>query len=143
MEAVTEFTPWASLFGGVLIGMAAILLMMFNGRIAGMTGIVSGLIPPFAVDWSWRAAFIIGAIGAPMVFLVSGGTVPFAVPLSNTALVIGGLIVGVGVYFGGGCTSGHGVCGMARVSTRSIAATVIFMITCFMTVYITRHVLGL
>lgn len=143
MEAVTEFTPWASLFGGVLIGMAAILLMMFNGRIAGMTGIVSGLIPPFAVDWSWRAAFIIGAIGAPMVFLVSGGTVPFAVPLSNTALIIGGLIVGVGVYFGGGCTSGHGVCGMARVSTRSIAATVIFMITCFMTVYITRHVLGL
>lgn len=143
METVTEFTPWASLFGGVLIGMAAILLMMFNGRIAGMTGIVSGLIPPFATDWSWRAAFIIGAIGAPMVFLGFGGTVPFAVPLSNTALVIGGLIVGVGVYFGGGCTSGHGVCGMARVSTRSIAATVIFMITCFITVYITRHVLGL
>jgi uncharacterized membrane protein YedE/YeeE len=143
METVTEFTPWASLFGGVLIGMAAILLMMFNGRIAGMTGIVSGLIPPFATDWSWRAAFIIGAIGAPMVFLGFGGAVPFAVPLSNTALVIGGLIVGVGVYFGGGCTSGHGVCGMARVSTRSIAATVIFMITCFITVYITRHVLGL
>lgn len=143
METVTEFTPWASLFGGVLIGMAAILLMMFNGRIAGMTGILSGLIPPFATDWSWRAAFIIGAIGAPMVFLGFGGTVPFAVPLSNTALVIGGLIVGVGVYFGGGCTSGHGVCGMARVSTRSIAATVIFMITCFITVYITRHVLGL
>jgi uncharacterized membrane protein YedE/YeeE len=143
METVTEFTPWVSLFGGVLIGMAAILLMMFNGRIAGMTGIVSGLIPPFATDWSWRAAFIIGAIGAPMVFLGFGGAVPFAVPLSNTALVIGGLIVGVGVYFGGGCTSGHGVCGMARVSTRSIAATVIFMITCFITVYITRHVLGL
>jgi uncharacterized membrane protein YedE/YeeE len=143
METVTEFTPWASLFGGVLIGMAAILLMMFNGRIAGMTGFVSGLIPPFATDWSWRAAFIIGAIGAPMVFLGFGGAVPFAVPLSNTALVIGGLIVGVGVYFGGGCTSGHGVCGMARVSTRSIAATVIFMITCFITVYITRHVLGL
>jgi uncharacterized membrane protein YedE/YeeE len=78
-----------------------------------------------------------------MVFLGFGGAVPFAVPLSNTALVIGGLIVGVGVYFGGGCTSGHGVCGMARVSTRSIAATVIFMITCFITVYITRHVLGL
>lgn len=143
MESVTEFTPWLSLGGGILIGVSAILLMAFHGQIAGMTGILSGLIPPFATDWTWRAAFLAGAIIAPLAFIQFGGSVPFSVPISSTALVIGGFIVGIGVFFGSGCTSGHGVCGMARISPRSIVATITFMVTCFITVYVTRHMLGL
>lgn len=142
MDYSTEFTPWASLGGGVLIGISAVLLMAVRGRVAGMTGILSGLIPPFSSDWSWRAAFLVGAIIAPMGYILSGSTVPFAVPVSTTALMFGGFIVGIGVYYGAGCTSGHGVCGMARLSSRSIAATMIFMIACFVTVYVIRHVLG-
>ena len=142
METATQFTPWASLGGGVLIGIAAILLMAVHGRIAGMTAILSGVIPPLGNDWRWRAAFLIGAVIAPLIYLASGGVVPFAVPVSNTALVIGGLIVGVGVVFGSGCTSGHGVCGMARLSPRSIVATGVFMLATFITVYIIRHVFG-
>lgn len=143
MESATEFTPWLSLGGGVLIGISAILLMAIHGQIAGMTGILSGLIPPFAADWAWRAAFLAGAIMAPLAFIQLGGSVPFSVPISSTALIIGGFIVGIGVFFGSGCTSGHGVCGMARISPRSIVATITFMITCFITVYVTRHMLGL
>lgn len=138
----TEFTPLLSAAGGVLIGIAATLLMAFHGRIAGMTGIMTGLLPPISSDWPWRAAFMIGAIGAPAIYTLAGGTVPFAVPVSDMALVIGGLIVGVGVYFGSGCTSGHGVCGMARLSPRSIAATATFMVAAFITVFVIRHVIG-
>jgi len=139
----TEFTPWLSLAGGVLIGISATLLMALHGRIAGMTGILTGLIPPLSFDWSWRLAFLVGAILAPLVFISLGGTVPFAVPASLNVLAIGGLIVGVGVYFGSGCTSGHGVCGIARFSPRSITATIVFMIATFITVYVTRHMMGL
>lgn len=139
----TEFTPWMSLLGGVLIGLAATLLMALHGRIAGMTGILTGVIPPVAEDSVWRIAFLIGAIAAPAVFVSFGGTIDFAVPVSTAALVIGGLIVGVGVFFGSGCTSGHGVCGMARVSPRSIAATIVFMATTFITVFVTRHLVGI
>lgn len=138
----TEFTPLLSTAGGVLIGLSAVLLMAFHGRIAGMTGILGGAIPPFPVDWSWRIAFLAGAIIAPAIFVASGGTVPFAVPGSTAALIIGGLIVGIGVSFGSGCTSGHGVCGMARLSPRSIAATMTFMVATFITVYVVRHVIG-
>lgn len=140
---MTEFTPWASLGGGVLIGMAAILLMALHGRVAGMTGILSGVIPPLGTDWRWRIAFLAGAIVAPPIYLLLGGTVSFDVPVSTAALIIGGLVVGVGVFFGSGCTSGHGVCGMARLSPRSIVATCVFMIATFITVFITRHILGL
>lgn len=140
---MTEFTPWASLGGGVLIGMAAILLMALHGRVAGMTGILSGVIPPLGTDWRWRIAFLAGAIVAPPIYLLLGGTVSFDVPVSMVALIIGGLVVGVGVFFGSGCTSGHGVCGMARLSPRSIVATCVFMIATFITVFITRHILGL
>lgn len=143
METITQFTPWASLGGGVLIGIAAILLMAIHGRIAGMTAILSGVIPPLGNDWTWRLAFLLGAIIAPLIYLASGGLVPFAVPVGNGALVIGGLIVGIGVFFGSGCTSGHGVCGMARLSPRSIVATGVFMIATFITVFIIRHGLGL
>ncbi len=135
----TEFTPLLSFSGGVLIGASAVLLMWLNGRIAGMTGILSGIIPPLARDWQWRAAFVAGAVLAPLAWLATGQSIEFSVPVSSAALMLGGLIVGVGVTFGGGCTSGHGVCGMARLSPRSFAATVTFMITTAITVYLIRH----
>lgn len=140
---MTEFTPLMSLFGGTLIGLSAVLLMAFNGRIAGMTGILTGLLPPLASDWPWRAAFIAGAIAAPMLIsAMSSEAISFESPVPTPWLVIGGLIAGVGVYFGSGCTSGHGVCGMARLSPRSIAATVIFMVAATATVFVVRHLLG-
>ena len=139
---ITEFTPYYSLLGGVLIGLAATLLMAFHGRIAGMTGILQGILPPVAADWQWRAAFLAGAVAAPFVFTNLGGIIDFAVPVATLPMIIGGFIVGAGVYFGSGCTSGHGVCGMARLSPRSIAATTVFMIAAFITVYVTRHVIG-
>ena len=138
----TEFTPWMSLAGGVLIGLSAILLMLFNGRIAGMTGILTGVIPPVSTDWSWRIAFLGGAVIAPVLYLAAGGSIPYAVPVALPLLALGGLIVGIGVYYGAGCTSGNGVCGMARLSPRSIAATVTFMIATGITVYVIRHVAG-
>lgn len=138
----TEFTPMLSLFGGVLIGISATLLMGYLGRIAGMTGIVSGIIPPLAKDWQWRLAFLAGAIFAPFLYTITTEPVSFEVPISTSYLVVGGLIVGIGAYFGSGCTSGHGVCGMARLSKRSIVATLTFMLTSFVTVYIVRHVIG-
>ncbi len=139
---MTEFTPWLSLAGGFLIGLSSVLLMLFHGRIAGMTGIVSGLIPPFVSDWSWRVAFVVGAILAPAIIIASGSEVAYSVPVSQTSLVVGGIIVGMGVFFSSGCTSGHGVCGLARFSVRSLAATLTFMGVTFVTVYIIRHVIG-
>jgi uncharacterized protein len=140
---MTEFTPYASLFGGALIGLSAVLLMYFHGRIAGLTGILSGVIPPIARDWQWRAAFLSGAVLAPLLYVFAfGGQVEFAVPVSTLALIVGGFLVGIGVTFGSGCPSGHGVCGISRLSTRSIAATVTFMATAFVTVFILRHVIG-
>lgn len=139
---MTEFTPWLSLLGGVLIGLSATLLMALNGRIAGMTGILSGVVPPLSDDWQWRAVFLAGAILAPMVYVLAGGTIGFSVPVSSAALIVGGLIVGIGVSFGSGCTSGHGICGIARFSPRSIVATVIFMAATFATVFVVRHVIG-
>ncbi len=141
---MTEFTPLASLLGGAMIGLAAILLMAFHGRIAGMTGILSGLLPPLSNDWAWRAAFIAGVIVAPALIIIvaEASTVPFESPVPTPWLIIGGLIVGIGVHFGGGCTSGHGVCGLARLSPRSIAATLIFMASTALTVFVVRHLLG-
>jgi uncharacterized membrane protein YedE/YeeE len=141
---MTEFTPLVSLFGGALIGLAAVLLMAFHGRIAGMTGIVAGVIPPLGSDWAWRAAFLAGAIIAPafIVAIAGGDAIGFASPMPVAWLIAGGLIVGIGVTFGGGCTSGHGVCGIARLSARSVVATLTFMATTAATVFIVRHVLG-
>jgi uncharacterized membrane protein YedE/YeeE len=138
----TEFTPYAALAGGALIGLSAVLLMALHGKIAGMTAILSGAVPPFAGDWPWRLAFLIGAVAAPVAMNVSGSTVPFEVPVSTAAMVLSGLVVGVGVTYGSGCTSGHGVCGLARLSPRSLVATVIFMATAFATVFFVRHVIG-
>ena len=139
---MTDFTPFQSLFGGVLIGLSAVLLMALHGRIAGMTGILTGVIPPVASDWRWRAAFLVGAIAAPLLYGFAGGAIPFSVPVATPALVVGGLLVGIGVHFGNGCPSGHGICGLARFSPRSLAAVATFMAAAFVTVYVIRHVIG-
>ena len=140
---MSTFTPYASLFGGALIGLSAVLLMLFQGRIAGMTGILSGVLPPHQPDWHWRLQFLAGAIAAPFLLVWLGGvSISFSIPVSNLALVIGGTLVGIGVTYGNGCPSGHGVCGIARLSPRSITATLTFMATAFATVYIIRHLIG-
>ncbi|MBL4627050.1 MAG: YeeE/YedE family protein [Roseicyclus sp.] len=141
----TEFTPWISLLGGVLIGLASTLLMLSVGRIMGATGILAGLVFPASKrDFAWRAAIVAGMVTGPLVvWLLSGEMPAVQVPVSTTMLLIGGLIVGFGVTFGGGCTSGHGVCGMARLSPRSIVATATFMLFTFATVFIVRHLLGM
>ena len=140
----TDFTPFASLGGGILIGIASVLLMANFGRVMGATGILAGfLMPTNRDDWAWRASLLAGMVSAPALYwLVSGQSVVVQVPVSTIAMISGGLIVGVGVTFGGGCTSGHGVCGIARLSPRSIVATVVFMIAAVATVYVTRHVIG-
>jgi uncharacterized membrane protein YedE/YeeE len=145
---VTEFTPLASAFGGALIGLSAVLLMALNGRIAGVSGIGSSVLPPWTErldnnDLAWRLAFIIGIMMAPLlVQTVSGEAIQQTVSSNISLMVIAGLITGVGSVYGGGCTSGHGVCGMSRLSMRSIIATCTFMATAFMTVFITRHMVG-
>lgn len=141
---MTDFTPVQSLFGGALIGIAAVLLMAFHGRIAGLTGILSGLLPPaIARDWQWRVAFLVGMIAAPIVYRLATGHAPdFQSSASTAVILIGGIIVGIGVTFGSGCTSGHGVCGLARFSPRSLAAVITFMVSTAMTVYVTRHLIG-
>jgi uncharacterized membrane protein YedE/YeeE len=140
----TVFTPFQSLGGGALIGLGAVLLMATLGRIMGATGILAGVLQPAGLsDWSWRVAALAGMVSGPAVVMLFTGTMPaIQVPVSTTMLVVGGFIVGVGVTFGSGCTSGHGVCGNARLSPRSIAATITFMITTAITVYIVRHVFG-
>jgi uncharacterized membrane protein YedE/YeeE len=140
----TAFTPWLSLAGGVLIGLSATLLMLFLGRIMGATGVLAGLLQPSSGDdFAWRAALLAGMVTAPAGVWLATGTMPVVeVPVSTFALVIGGLIVGIGVTFGSGCTSGHGVCGMARLSPRSIIATLTFMVVTFATVFLIRHVIG-
>jgi len=140
----TEFTPWMSLGGGILIGLAATLLMLVQGRIFGATGVLAGLVQPTSSsDFTWRAVLLAGMVSGPLVILALTGAMPtVAVPVSNTMLIVGGLIVGIGGTFGSGCTSGHGVCGMARLSPRSLAATLTFMATTGVTVYVVRHVIG-
>jgi uncharacterized membrane protein YedE/YeeE len=141
---VTEFTPLASLAGGVMIGLAATLLMLLLGRVMGATGILAGLLQPSGSgEFAWRAALLAGMVTGPVAVYAATGNMPVPqVPVSPLMLAIGGLIVGVGVTLGSGCTSGHGVCGMARLSPRSIAATATFMVVTFATVYVVRHVIG-
>jgi len=140
----TEFTLWMSLGGGILIGLAATLLMLVQGRIFGATGVLAGLVQPTSrTDFTWRAVLLGGMVSGPLVILALTGAMPtVTVPVSNTMLIVGGLIVGIGGTFGSGCTSGHGVCGMARLSPRSLAATLTFMATTGATVYVVRHVIG-
>ena len=140
----TAFTPVQSLGGGVLIGVAAVLLMATMGRVMGATGILAGILQPMNMsDWSWRVAVLAGMVTGPVAVLAVTGQMPAVqVPVSTPMLVIGGVLGGIGVTFGSGCTSGHGVCGMARLSPRSIMATLTFMVTTGLTVFVVRHVLG-
>ncbi len=138
----TAFTPLAAASGGVLIGLAAVLLMALNGRVVGMTNILRGVLSPWAADAPWRIAFLVGAVVAPLIATAVGAAFPFASPSGGWALVAGGVVVGIGVTYGSGCTSGHGVCGIARLSPRSIVATAVFMAMAFATVTLIRHGLG-
>ena len=141
---MTEFTPFASLLGGALIGCAAILLMAANGRIAGISGIVSSLLPPSSGgDVLPKLAFVAGLIAAPILYqIASGAPVQQTVSPDIVLMGVAGLLVGFGSVFGGGCTSGHGVCGLARLSMRSLAATACFMTAAIVTVYVARHMVG-
>lgn len=139
---ITTFTPYAALLGGTLIGISAVLLMLLNGRIAGMTAMLDGVLSPKSPDSPWRLAFMAGAILAPLLATLFGAEFSFQSPTTGPLLALGGVIVGVGVTFGSGCTSGHGVCGIARLSPRSIVATLTFMASTFITVAIMRHVIG-
>ncbi len=138
-----NFTPIASLLGGVLIGFAALILLAFNGHIAGVTGVARGVLTPKQNDTLWRVVFLLGLVVGPFVFqAVSGETIASTITSSTPILVIGGLLVGFGTSMGNGCTSGHGICGLGRISKRSMAATGAFMATAIVTVYMMRHVLG-
>jgi hypothetical protein len=138
-----NLTPLSGLFGGALIGLAAAAMMLFTGRLAGVSGIVGGLLSSLPDDRGWRLAFVAGLIAAPLVAALAGAPLPRPAMSTNFLLVaIGGLLVGFGSRMGNGCTSGHGVCGFARLSARSIAATFVFMGAGFATVAIVRHGFG-
>ena len=140
---MNNLTDLSGLLGGALIGLAAAALMALTGRIAGVSGITGGLLQARPADRGWRIAFIAGLIAAPLLAALAGAPLPRPAMATSLALVaVGGLLVGFGTRMGNGCTSGHGVCGFARLSTRSMAATVIFMVTAIATVAIVRHGLG-
>jgi len=140
---VEHFTPISAAFGGLLVGISASVLWLGLGRIAGISGILGALWTPQAGDIAWRIAFLIGLIVAPLIYASAGGGVPpITISVSPLLVVAGGLLVGFGTRLGGGCTSGHGVCGLARLSTRSIAATAVFMATAILTSFVLRHVIG-
>lgn len=136
-----HFTPVASAIGGALIGLSSALLWVMNGRIAGISGIIGGLIA-WPADYAWRIAFLAGLVTGPSIAVAINFWPSVAVGAGTGTLAIAGLLVGVGTRLGGGCTSGHGVCGIARLSRRSIAATLLFMAAAAATVFITRHVTG-
>lgn len=139
----TTFTPIMAAAGGILVGLAAVLLLLADGRIAGISGIIGGLLAPQAGDVGWRVAFLAGLLLAPILWRASAGEAPpVTVTPSPTLLVIGGLPVGYGARLGSGCTSGHGVCGLARLSPRSIVATAVFLASAIATVFVTRHLIG-
>jgi hypothetical protein len=140
---MTEFTPGLSLAGGVLIGAAAVMLMLMLGRIAGVAGIASRLIPPVAEGWDWRVAFVAGMFAAPLVTALALETpLPHSVPDNLPLMAVAGVLVGFGSVLGSGCTSGHGVCGIPRLSMRSILSTLVYMAAGFVTVAVVRHGLG-
>jgi uncharacterized membrane protein YedE/YeeE len=137
-----NFTPWASFAGGALIGLAAALFLLFNGRIAGISGILGGLLQWPKGDSAWRVAFLLGLIGAPVAYGFYTPLPTAQIDAGTATLVVAGLLVGLGTRYGAGCTSGHGVCGLSRLSPRSLVATVAFMAAGFVTVFIVRHLIG-
>ncbi len=137
-----DFTPVSGLVGGLLIGLAAALLLLANGRISGISGIVGGLLAPRSRDVGWRVVFVVGLVlGAVAYALATGGAIPVAMQTSLPVLLVAGLLVGFGTRLGSGCTSGHGLCGIARLSKRSIVATSVFFGVAILTVFLTHHVL--
>ena len=140
---MSNFTPVSALIGGLLIGGSAALLLVLNGRIAGISGILSGLLQPTRSDIGWRLAFLAGLLLAfPLYGAVGGAEPDVQIDASAGLLIVAGLLVGLGTRLGAGCTSGHGVCGIGRASPRSIAATAVFMSVAILTVFVMRHVLG-
>ena len=137
-----QFTPWASLAGGALIGLAAALFILFNGRVAGISGILGGLLRPYKGDVWWRLAFIGGLGAAPLAWAIAAPLPDVRIDAGTATLIGAGLLVGVGTRYGSGCTSGHGVCGVSRLSPRSLAATAVFMAAGFVTVFVARHLLA-
>ena len=137
-----HFTPWQSLAGGILLGMASAAFILFNGRILGISGIVGGLLPPRPGDTQWRIAFLLGMFAAPTLFFMVAPDSLISVPrieAGNLRIVFAGLLVGLGTRYGAGCTSGHGICGLSRLSPRSLLATISFMGAGFITVFLARH----
>ena len=137
-----NFTPWSSLAGGLLIGLSVALLALFNGRIAGISGILGRLLEWPKGDVLWRVAFLLGLVAAPLVFALAAPLPAVRIDADNTTLIAAGLLVGIGTRYAAGCTSGHGVCGLARLSPRSLAATVVFMLAGFATVFVVRHLIA-
>jgi hypothetical protein len=137
-----HFTPWTSLGGGIMIGVAAAMLVLLNGRIAGISGIIGGVLRPAAGDMAWRFAFILGLLVAPAAHLLVAEPAPPTIEASYPVLLLAGLLVGAGTRYGSGCTSGHGVCGLSRLSPRSLAATLTFMAAGVATVFVVRHLLA-
>jgi hypothetical protein len=138
----THFTPWPALAGGLLIGLAAAAFVLVNGRIAGISGILGGLFRPAPGDVAWRIAFLAGLVAAPLAYALFAPLPAVRIDAGAGALAAAGLLVGLGTRYGAGCTSGHGVCGLARLSPRSLVATVSFMAAGFATVFVLRHVLA-
>jgi uncharacterized membrane protein YedE/YeeE len=139
-----HFTPWSSLSGGIILGVASALFILMNGRVLGISGILGGLLPPKAGDTFWRLAFLAGMFASPWIFNLLAPTEFITTPQIDAdlvMLVIAGLLVGIGTRFGSGCTSGHGVCGLSRMSPRSLVATLSFMAAGFLTVYVVRHLI--
>lgn len=142
-SVVTEFTPWMSLIGGVLIGLSAVFVMLFLGRVTGISGITTGAVGAAPDDGYWRIFFILGLIATPLlVTRLFDQTITQTVSTNVFGMIVAGLLVGCGTVLGSGCTSGHGVCGLARLSVRSLVAVVSFMAFALATVFILRHVLA-
>ena len=136
-----RFTPWTSLAGGLLIGTAAAMFLLLNGRVAGISGILGGLLRPSTGDIGWRVAFLLGLLAAPLLYQLAAPLPAVQIDADTAVLVAAGLLVGIGTRYGSGCTSGHGVCGLSRLSPRSMVATAAFMAAGFVTVFIVRHLI--
>ena len=136
------FTPGTALVGGVVIGLAVALFLLVSGRIAGISGVLGGLLKPTRADIGWRLAFALGFVAAPHLYSLASSLPRPTIDASTATLIVAGLCVGIGTRYGAGCTSGHGVCGLSRLSLRSLVATVAFMAAGFVTVYVMRHVLA-
>jgi uncharacterized membrane protein YedE/YeeE len=139
---MAEFTPFSAFAGGVILGASALFLLWLNGNVAGISGIVGRLIQRQKVDGLWRWMFVLGLIIGPIITSLIGFSLPESIDVSWPLITVGGLLVGIGSKLGSGCTSGHGICGIGRVSHRSITATIVFMVSALIMVYLVKHLFG-